>query len=36
MTVKPTQQLLAEEVFPHVRGIATPGFGATLAPAVAA
>jgi alkanesulfonate monooxygenase SsuD/methylene tetrahydromethanopterin reductase-like flavin-dependent oxidoreductase (luciferase family) len=31
-----TQQLLAEEVFPHVRGIATPGFDALPAPAVAA
>jgi alkanesulfonate monooxygenase SsuD/methylene tetrahydromethanopterin reductase-like flavin-dependent oxidoreductase (luciferase family) len=30
-----TQQLLAEDVFPHVRGIATPGFAAA-APAVAA
>jgi alkanesulfonate monooxygenase SsuD/methylene tetrahydromethanopterin reductase-like flavin-dependent oxidoreductase (luciferase family) len=30
-----TQQLLAQEVFPHVRGIATPGFAAA-APAVAA
>ena len=30
-----TQRLLAEEVFPHVRGIATPGFDAVPAPAPA-
>ena len=30
-----TQQLLAEEVFPHVRRLATPGFEATPASAVA-
>jgi alkanesulfonate monooxygenase SsuD/methylene tetrahydromethanopterin reductase-like flavin-dependent oxidoreductase (luciferase family) len=31
-----TQQLLAEEVFPHVRGIATPGFDVGPVPAVVA
>ena len=31
-----TQRLLAEDVFPHVRGIATPGFDAAKVPAVAA
>jgi alkanesulfonate monooxygenase SsuD/methylene tetrahydromethanopterin reductase-like flavin-dependent oxidoreductase (luciferase family) len=31
-----TQRLLAEEVFPHVRGLATPGFDAAAPPAVAA
>jgi hypothetical protein len=31
-----TQQLLAEAVFPHVRGIATPGFDVGPVPAVVA